>query len=461
MSEAKKERVVPVRHPIYGMCVVLGVAVLILAIVEGVYYIQGSATVAAGWVLLLGLLAISVANYLISWDILYPAFMFSAVWSLAAAVYDFFPFEIDPISWTTVCIFLGGNLCFSLGCILGNRRWNNRPAWFTTRAENTQPRRLLLLYSIIAVPLVVYHAMRATGVYSISPTFFIALRQIVLARQSDFRNIFLDYAPTVSVSTAFILLIEEHNRWLVAAGVGVTIVLGLLTTGRPILLLLFIGWMMLALLRKPNRSIRAMAMRLTWMAVVIVLVLTLVTLLTKRETQTENLDNKSGLEVAWGMTATYIAGPLAGFDYVVRRPESFEGYQNSTFAEIIAPLSALGFPVNLPPKDDPFLRVPFLINVFTAYKNYYIDFGMIGCFIAFSFFGFISSYLFRAATRGNQMATFFSAYLFYAMLFTPFDDVYFATFTRYIYVTAFGLAYFFVSRRFRLKLMISRQGAQA
>jgi len=37
MSEAKKERVVPVRHPIYGMCVVLGVAVLILAIVEGVY----------------------------------------------------------------------------------------------------------------------------------------------------------------------------------------------------------------------------------------------------------------------------------------------------------------------------------------------------------------------------------------------------------------------------------------
>jgi len=59
------------------------------------------------------------------------------------------------------------------------------------------------------------------------------------------------------------------------------------------------------------------------------------------------------------------------------------------------------------------------------------------------------------------MATFFSAYLFYAMLFTPFDDVYFATFTRYIYVTAFGLAYFFVSRRFRLKLMISRQGAQA
>jgi oligosaccharide repeat unit polymerase len=431
------------------MRVVLGAAALVLAIIEGIYYLQGSATSETGWVLLLGLLASSAANYILRRDILYPAFMFSAVWSLAAAVYAFYPYEIDPLSWTTVSIFLGGNLCFSLGCALGNRPLGKHPAWFTARAKNAQPRRFLLLYSVLMVPLVAYSAMRLAGVYNLSPALFIAARETILASKSEgkaaYDNIFVSTAPTISISTALILLMEESDRWVVAAGIGAAVMLGLLTTGRVLLLLLFLGWMMLYLLKKSDRSILTMTKQMTAIAVVIALALTLVTLLTKNETQADNLGEKSGLEIAAGMTAIYIAGPLAGFDYVVRHPEAFADSPNNTFAQILAPLSVLGFHYEPPPEYDPFYPVPFLINVYTGYKNYYVDFGTTGCLIAFALFGFISGYLFHAASRGNQMATFFFAYLFYAMMFTPFQDVY-HSFNRYMYLAMFGTIYFAVSR---------------
>jgi oligosaccharide repeat unit polymerase len=440
------------------MRVVLCAAALLLAIVEWIQYIRLSSTASAGWVLLIGLLVSMAVNYSISRDILYPGFMFSAVWSLAVAVYDFFPFDIDQLGWTTVCIFLGGNLCFSAGCAVGDRPLSKRPAWFTESARNNRPRRLLLLYSIVMVPLVAYSAMRMAGVYNLSSAFFIAARDAILLSKTEGRsvygNLLVNGAPTISVSTAFILVMEENNRWLSAAGIGAAIMLGLLTTGRVVWLLLFCGLTMLALLQRPSRSILAMWKRLATTAMIIVLALMLVTLLTKNETQTEATGDKSGLEVAAGLLAYYIGGPLAGFDYIVRHPESFLDAPNNTFAQVLGPLSALGFRYTPPPEYDPFFPVPFPINVFTAYKNYYVDFGLMGCFAAFTFFGFISGYLFHSAKRGNQVAIFLFAYLFFAMLFTPFQDVY-HSFNRYAYVTVFGLVYFCVSRcppKFKLRI---------
>jgi oligosaccharide repeat unit polymerase len=431
------------------MGMVLGSAALVFAIVEGVSYTECNATSLTSWILLLGLLASSIINYIPHRDILYPAFIFSAVWLLAAAVYTLYPYEIDPLSWSTISIFLAGNLCFSLGCAFGNRPFRKQPAWFTARAKNAQPRRLLVLYSVLMVPIVAYSAMKLAGVYNLSPAFFIAARDAIVASQTEgkpvYSNIFVAIAPTIAVSTAFILLMEESERWLVAVGIGAAVVLGLLTTGRVIWLLLFCGWMMLYLLKKSDRSVLAMANKITSITIVITLVLTLVTLLTKNETQVSHLGDKSGIEIAAGLTASYIAGPLAGFNYVVRHPEAFAKAPNNTFAQILAPLSAVGFRYEPPPEYDPFFPVPFPINVFTAYKNYYVDFGLMGCLIAFTFFGFISGYLFHSSLRGNQIATFFFAYLFFAMLFTPFQDVY-HSFNRYVYAATFGVIYFGASR---------------
>jgi oligosaccharide repeat unit polymerase len=428
----------------------LSVTALLLAIEVGVQVIEGGTTGFGGWILLLGLLISAAVNYSLTRDILYPAFMFSSVWCLAALTYVFFPFEIDTLSWTTVCIFLGGNVCFSLGCALGNRPLSRRPAWFTAPTVNPQPRRFLLVYSIIAVPLAVYATMKLAGVFSLSSAMFVAARQAVVDIQTDGKavnsNVFVSMAPTIAVSNAFVLIMEEGNRWLVATGIAATVVLGLFTTGRVIWMVLFCGWLVLALLRAKDRSIKEMAKKVTGAGLLALLALTVLPLLTKNETQKENSEGKSAVGIATGMTAAYVAGPLAGFNYIVSHPDTFHDQSNNTFAEILTPLSAFGLHYNPPPPFDPFLPVPFLINVFTAYKLYYVDFGVLGCLIAFLFFGFLSGAVFRSAVRGNQLVTFFFAYLFFALIFTPFQDAY-HLFHRYAYMVTYGLAYFVVFRQ--------------
>ena len=72
--------------------------------------------------LLFGLLVLSYLNYLVGGrDVLYPAFTFTAIWAIVAALYRLFPIEIDSLGWKTVLIFLGGSTSFSLGALIGNR----------------------------------------------------------------------------------------------------------------------------------------------------------------------------------------------------------------------------------------------------------------------------------------------------------------------------------------------------
>jgi len=300
------------------------------------------------------------------------------------------------------------------------------------------------------VPVVLYSAMKLVGIWSISPVLFIAVRDAIVsgqeARTSIYNNALVSTAPTISVSVAFLLIIEEKNRWLKGAGIVSAFALVLLTTGRPLLLLLTSGWLMLALLSKTVRPIELLAKQLASVSALILLCLSLVTLLTKSEMQSDSRGNVSLLDATMSMTAHYVAGPLAGFNYVVEHPESFAGSDNITFAQVLGPASSIGFRYTPPPEYDSFFPVPFLFNVFTSFKNYYVDFGVVGCPIAFFLLGTISGGVFDAAIRKNQLAIFAYAYLFFAILFTPFQDV-FHSFGRYAYVLCFISFYYVVSRR--------------
>lgn len=443
LPEPNKAVIAGLRVLLFGTAIVIGCPLL-------VQYICSGATQPSGWVLILGLLLSATINYRLKRDVLYPATAFSAVWFFASIVYVFFPFEIDQLNWATVSIFLGGNLSFAIGCALGCRPWGVGKVLFTRPPQTDHLRRLLLLYAFVMVPVVLYSTMQLAGVWSLSSALFITAREAIIARQAEgaavFDSILVRTAPTVSVSTAFIAIMEEKNRWFLGAGVWSAIILSILTTGRPLLLLLACGWLMLSLLRKPDRSVKRMSRKLIGLSLLILASLSSVSLLSKKETQTEGSGGGSAVGVAVGMTACYIAGPLAGFNYVVQHPESFADSDNITFAQVLKPLSHLGFKYTPPPEYDAFLPVPFLINVFTAFKNYYVDFGVAGCFIAFFVFGLVSGGIFRAASRGNRIASFAFAYLFLAMVFTPFQDVY-HSFGRYAYVFFFISSYYFTSRR--------------
>ncbi len=437
-------------HARISSLVIVFSVVLLLFLMSVVYFLSGGDSALPARVLLLVFILIAAINYLVRRDVLYPACMFSLVWCLSIAIYELFPYEIDPIRWPTVFIFLGGALFFSLGCALGARPIGRGHAWFTESSGNSRFRNFLLLYCTAMVPFSVYQTMKLAGMFAMSPAMFVAARQAVIDLQTESlaasTNVFLSMAPTIAVSTAFLLILEEKRKWVVSIGICVAILLGLFTTGRAIWMLLFCGWAILSLLRAPSRSLTKVGRKAAAAALLITLALTAVTLLTKTETQGQTSGERSGLEVAAGMTATYLAGPLAGFNFIVENPATFRDQPNETFALILGPLRSLGLRYTPPPHFEPFLPVPFLFNVFTAYKAFYVDFGAVGCSLALFLCGAISGSLFGAAVRGNKFASFALCYTGLAVILSPFQNSFILLY-RYAYVALFGVAYFVVVPR--------------
>ena len=208
--------------------------------------------------MLWALILCSLINYLLHRDVLYPAFIFSIVWLLATAVYIWFPAEIDPLQWPAVLIVLGGTVSFSVGCALGARPVGGGNPWFSHSHGNPRTRMLLLIYCVAMIPFSIYSTMKLAETYNLSAAMFAAARQAVITLQSEGNtfalNPLLDKAPTIAFSTAFILILEENRKWIVAIGIGAAMILGLFSTGRGWLLLLC-GWGFIALLRARSRSI--------------------------------------------------------------------------------------------------------------------------------------------------------------------------------------------------------------
>jgi hypothetical protein len=176
-------------------------------------------------------------------------------------------------------------------------------------------------------------------------------------------------------------------------------------------------------------------------ALLITLALTAVPLLTKTETQGQTSGGRSALEVAAGMIATYVAGPLAGFNFILETPPAFRNHSHETFALILQPLRTLGLRYTPPLQFDPFLPVPFLINIFTPYRKFHVEFGAGECSLALFLCSAISGSLFNSAVRGNKFAAFALCYVGLAVIFSPFQNSFILLY-RYEYVALFGMAYF-------------------
>ncbi len=391
---------------------------LSLLIVASAVWIPLSRT-PANAALVCALTLLAMVNYALKADILYPAFVFCVVWDLAATVSVVSPVDIDPLSWRAFTIFAGGALCLSLGCALGDRALNKYGrAAFTSETRNSQPRRILLLYSLVMLLLFARDTARLGGGFSFSPQFFIAARDAIVDAatygESVYSSRILSTAPMISILTAWIMLMEEPRKSLKAVAVVIAVIMGILSTGRVMLLQFFCGWMVIKLLKRPDRSLHAMGPIAISLTLALLVVMTGLTLLTKRDTQTDD-----ALRVATNLTAVYLSGPLAAFDYGTFHPAEVQS------TSVIEPI----------------VLVPLPVNVYTMYKPYYLRFGMAGCFLVMLLAGLIHGGLFHASSENNHVAAFFMAYLYFALTISLLSDTY-GLWVRHLEVVIFAVLYF-------------------
>ena len=94
-----------------------------------------------------------------------------------------------------------------------------------------------------------------------------------------------------------------------------------------------------------------------------------------------------------------------------------------------------------PPMLDKFVYVPFPINVYTVFKFYYLELGIIGMLVLLFFIGLLHSLLYLKARQGGRFSTYLFACSMYSVLMVIYDDSYFDI-ASYLRAFIFGLLFF-------------------
>lgn len=410
------------------------------------------------FVCLIGLVALSCVNYFVGdRDVLYPGFMYTAVWALVVGAFLVCPEEVDSLGWKSVAVFLAGGASFSLGSLIGNRpilRANgdeSRPLEIAD--SNAQVRNALVFCTVVITLLFLIVILKtAGGLLYLGLNLLIVLngQGSPLADANSFSNAIILSGALLPILTLWVLIMEEKRSWKIWLCVFCIAIFQALVARRGLVMVAFCGSVTLILLKSKDRTIRKAGLPLSIAALGIVVLMAVMSL-TKYWVQGPN--GTSPASGAWH----YITGPLAAFDYYVEHPDEYADQPAAVFVQILTPLSRLGLIryQNLVEVDgsalDRFVMVPFPANVYTAYKPYYHDFGAWGCFAAFALFGLVEGLLFYRATHGGAIAAFFLAHLAGSLMFSTFDDNYHG-FSRHLNVLVFAIGCFWLMKRVKVRL---------
>lgn len=387
---------------------------------------------------------LTVLNYCVRRSILYPPFIFSAMWLLDLIVVHSDLIELDPVHAGTLIIVTGGALSFSAGGLLAGMMPLKllRIHLFPPRAEGAHhlARNILVIALLCGLPIYFYQ------IYEISRLGGSGLNLLMQARLAELeaaesgqpiRSFVLDYFMTITIFSSLAFATETKNWrfWIVSA---VALIACVLSTGRTYLLLLIAGLSTIHLLQAKKESILDALRVLRWpTALFMALYIGLI------------FSNKDTQGLAGGVTGiasyfllSYIVGPLAAFDRVVQHPGDFTMAANHTFDFFLKLAGMLHLTDYIsPPRVDSFVFVPFPTNVYTVFKFYFLELGVFGALILLFFIGLLHSLLYLKARQGGRFSTYLFAFSVYAVLVVTFDDAYFST-GAYLRAIAFGLLYF-------------------
>jgi oligosaccharide repeat unit polymerase len=150
----------------------------------------------------------------------------------------------------------------------------------------------------------------------------------------------------------------------------------------------------------------------------------------------------------------YFEGPLLAFDRFLNS-EISHTYGENTFRFFIALLYDLNLS-DKPPIDivNKWIMVPYPTNVYTIFYQYFMDFGILGCWIVIFLFGLVHTWMFyRAKTSGNHFKM-ITAYTFYPLLMVFFQDQYFSLLSFWIQLWFYSFMIFILIDKYGIRKRI-------
>jgi oligosaccharide repeat unit polymerase len=379
-------------------------------------------------VLIVFLAALVIANYHFKRSVLYPPFLFCAMWLFDACLYRAGLIQVDPLHLATLCLIAAGALVYSFGGVL---------AFLVSR------RLIATRISLIGQPKIAGKWLRNLIVFSLAISVVIAIRQLMslaaatggvggaffaVARNAIVENInegtganhlyTYVWGWTILAAALFYSEADQRFSWLTAALAFVSCVL---SGARGGFLFLFSALTCIFLIRsKRERFIEAMQFARWPMLAFFFLFVGLFFV-----DKTVQSGASTAISFAGQHLVEYIVGPTAALDLVLQHPSDYTGLPNHTFRFFLRAVSAVGLLSYQPPAAlDRFVFVPFGTNVYTVYKFFVTDFGAPVALACIGVVGFLHSLLFRKAHTQSVLGLYLFSITVFSVLMVIFDDVY-------------------------------------
>jgi oligosaccharide repeat unit polymerase len=399
-------------------------------------------------------LLLTVLNYRAHRSVLYPPFIFCAMWLLDLLVFRLGLIEINPLHGNTLAIVAAGAASFSIGGFLAGLApralLRTHLCLFSPKPQKVSEsfRTILMICLLCGLPVMSYQTLKLSqsqgGGFSLMQA---RVATIEAYQNGDASGSFSDVFTRIALVTPFLFAIEKKDRkfWVVTVGAFIVCIL---STGRGILLSLISGLSAIYILQTKQESLRGAMRFLRWpMALFATLWIGLI--FTNKDTE-EMTGGVAG--IATSFVLSYIAGPLAAFDGVVQRPADYIMTASHLFQFPLRLAAALHLITDYarPPLIDSFVQVPFPMNVYTVFKFSFLELGIIGTIVLMLFVGLLHSLLYLKARQGGSFFIYLFAFSIYSVLMVIFDDCYLDV-GSYLRVIAFGLLCSFIGpMQFRL-----------
>lgn len=371
-----------------------------------------------------------VFNYRLSRSILYPPLIFCSMWLLVLIVYRANLLRIDPLHTNTMLILAAGALVFSTGGFLAHLLPKQcvdlkiRLVLSENPSRSTFLRVLLLGTVIVAVPFfaqnLAHEASRGVGATVLERARNASVDEAQAGNYAT--NPVAIYLASLAECAAVLFLMEGGG---VAFWIAVCIasVVNLAGGGRTGLLSLIAALTSVYLLQSNRLTLRA-SLRIVRIPLLLFVVLYVGLIFVNKNTS--DISGGVGAVVVY-FVVTYLIGPTSAFDHVVQQPSDFLTSSSHTFEFFLKMADSLHLVTySPPPLLDQFIQVPFPTNVYTVYKFYFTDFGIVGCMACITGIGFLHTLLYRKAKTGSELALFIFGLSMFPVIMVVFDDIYYS-----------------------------------
>jgi len=395
---------------------------------------------------LLFLFALAIFNYSVQRSVLFPPFVFCAMWLLDLTVIRSGFIEVDPLHDNTLAIVAAGAASFSMGgwiaSLVPRKLLRIHSCSPRSQEAHASLRNLLMILVLCCLPVMFYLILQLSR--SVGGGFnLLAQARLALVNASQTgdstQSYVLAYLTLFTSFTSLLFATEQKDRQFWAVTV-VALSACILSTGRTNLLLLISGLSAIRLLQTKQESLFD-ALRLLRWPLILFVGLYLGLIFTNK-----NTEGMTGgvVGIAMYFLLGYIVGPLAAFDRIVQHPTDFTAAAGNFFEYPLKLAAFLHLTDHPPlPVQSYFVFVPFPANVYTIFKLYFLELGITGTMAILFLIGLFHSLLYIKARQGGKFSVYLFAFSVYSILMVIFDEAAY-TLGGYVRAGVFGLLYFLV-----------------